>query len=253
MLREQFMLSKKMYYSYLLNFIDEYWRNIYLKFREKIRKTSILVMTINNVFYKAHIKTNRTTHTTSTDRTTHTTSTDRTTRTSHSAPSSDTTRPIHTSSSSDTTRPIHTPDQLETNKGNKSIPYDNLIHLIFRMKVVKIKDKKAIKINKNKVKNCLIFIKGMIAIRKDEAKYKAKDNLMNLVIKIKAKPDKIFIYSIKKALANAAYKSENKQIKHKGISYVKKLITENEKPKQKDKTKTKKTKKSAQLLSTKQC
>ena len=37
MLREQFMLSKKMYYSYLLNFIDEYWRNIYLKFREKIR------------------------------------------------------------------------------------------------------------------------------------------------------------------------------------------------------------------------
>ena len=60
MLREQFMLSKKLYYSYLLNFIDEYWRNIYLKFREKIRKTSMLVMTINNVVYKAHIKTNRT-------------------------------------------------------------------------------------------------------------------------------------------------------------------------------------------------
>ncbi|OUU29323.1 MAG: hypothetical protein CBB97_02560 [Candidatus Endolissoclinum sp. TMED37] len=227
MLREQFMLSKKMYYSYLLNFIDEYWRNIYLKFRERIRKTSMLVMTINNVFYKAHIKTNRT---------------NRTTRTSHSAPSSDTTRLIHTSSSSDTTRPIHTQDQLETNKGNKCIPYDNLIHLIFRMKVLKIKDKKAIKINKNKVKNCLIFIKGMIAIRKDKAK-KAKDNLMNLVIKIKAKPDKIFINSIKNLLANAAYKSENKQIKHKGIAMLVKLI-ECEKLKEKDKSKkTKKTKK----------
>ena len=192
MLREQFMLSKKMYYSYLLNYIDEYWRNIYLKFKEKIRKTSMLVMTINNVFSKAHIKTNRTTHTTSTDRTTHTTSTDRTThttstdrtthttstdrttRTSHSVPSSDTTRPIHTSSSSDTTRPIHTSDQLETNKGNKSIPYDNLIHLIFRMKVVKIKDKKAIKINKNKVKNCLIFIKRMIVIKKDKSNFLEK-------------------------------------------------------------------------------
>ena len=165
MLREQFMLSKKMYYSYLLNYIDEYWRNIYLKFKEKIRKTSMLVMTINNVFSKAHIKTNRTTHTTSTDRTT---------RTSHSVPSSDTTRPIHTSSSSDTIRPIHTPDQLETNKGNKSIAYDNLIHLIFRMKVVKIKDKKAIKINKNKVKNCLIFIKRMIVIKKDKSNFLEK-------------------------------------------------------------------------------
>ena len=172
MLREQFMLSKKMYYSYLLNYIDEYWRNIYLKFREKIRKTSMLVMTINNVFYKAHIKTNRT------NRTTHTTSTDRTTRTSHRAPSSDTTGPIHTQHQLETTSIIQSNLLLQTNKGNKCIPYDNLRHLIFRMKVVKIKDKKAIKINKNKVKNCHMFIKGMIALRKDKAK-KAKDKLMN--------------------------------------------------------------------------
>ena len=155
MLREQFMLSKKMYYSYLLNFIDEYWRNIYLKFREKIRKTSMLVMTINNVLYKAHIKANRTIQTE------HRTSTNGTTRIN---------RTSHTEHSSYTTRPIHTQHQLETNKGNKCIPYDNLRHLIFRMKVVKIKDKKAIKINKNKVKNCINLIKGMIALRKDKAK-----------------------------------------------------------------------------------
>ena len=158
MLREQFMLSKKMYYSYLLNFIDEYWRNIYLKFREKIRKTSMLVMTINNVLYKAHIKANRTIQT------------ERITQTEHITHTTRTSRP-----SSDTRLPIHTQDQLETNKGNKCIPYDNLRHLIFRMKVVKIKDKKAIKINKNKVKNCINLIKGMIALRKDKAKkHKAK-------------------------------------------------------------------------------
>ena len=168
MLREQFMLSKKMYYSYLLNFIDEYWRNIYLKFREKIRKTSMLVMTINNVLYKAHIKANRTIQT------------ERITQTEHITHTTRTSRP-----SSDTRRPIHTQDQLETNK--------------------------------------------------------AYDNLMNLVIKIKAKPDKIFIKSIKKALANMAFNSENKQIRHKGKIYAKKL------------TKTKKTKKSAKLPSTKQC
>ncbi len=180
MLREQFMLSKKMYYSYLLNFIDEYWRNIYLKFREKIRKTSILVMTINNLLYKAHIKTNRTIQT---ERITRTTSTERRTRTTRtSRPSSDTTRLLDT--------------ELLTNK--------------------------------------------------------AYDNLMNLVIKIKAKSDKIFIYSIKKILAHASYKSENKQIKHKGKIYAKKLIAKNQKPKQKDKTKTKKTK-AAQLPSTKLC
>ena len=170
MLREQFMLSKKMYYSYLLNFIDEYWRNIYLKFREKIRKTSMLVMTINNVFHKAHIKTNRTTSTDRTTSTNRTTSTDRTTRTSHSVPSSETTRPIHTQHQLETTSIIQSNLLLQTNKGNKCIPYDNLRHLIFRMKVVKIKDKKAIKINKNKVKNCLMFIKGMIALRKEKTK-----------------------------------------------------------------------------------
>ncbi len=175
------MLSKKLYYSYLLNYTDEYWRNIYLKFKEKIRKTSLLVMTINNVFYKAHIKTNRTIQTERITQTEHITHTTRTSR-----PSSDTRRLLDT--------------ELLTNK--------------------------------------------------------AYDNLMNLVIKIKAKPDKIFINSIKKALANTAFKSENKQIKHKGRIYAKKLITENEKSKQKDKTKkTKKTKKSkaAQLPSTKLC
>tara|TARA_B100000401_G_C52167784_1_gene421825 strand:- start:5 stop:520 length:516 start_codon:yes stop_codon:yes gene_type:complete len=171
------MLSKKMYYSYLLNFIDEYWRNIYLKFREKIRKTSMLVMTINNVLYKAHIKANRTIQTERITQTEHITHTTRTSR-----PSSDTRRLLDT--------------ELLTNK--------------------------------------------------------AYDNLMNLVIKIKAKSDKIFIYSIKKILANAAYKSENKQIKHKGTSYAKKLIAKNEKQKQKDKTKTKKTK-AAQLPSIKLC
>ena len=160
MLREQFMLSKKIYYSYLLNFIDEYWRNIYLKFREKIRKTSMLVMTINNVLYKAHIKANRTIQTERITQTEHITHTTRTSR-----PSSDTRRLLDT--------------ELLTNK--------------------------------------------------------AYDNLMNLVIKIKAKTDKIFIYSIKKILAHASYKSENKQIKHKGRIYAKKLIAKNEKPKQKDK------------------
>lgn len=182
MLREQFMLSKKMYYSYLLNFIDEYWRNIYLKFREKLRKTSMLVMTINNVFYKAHIKTNctnqteRITRTTSTERRTHIT------RTSHSEPSSDATRLLDT--------------EVLRNKGY--------------------------------------------------------DNLMNLVIKFKAKSDKIL-------LANVAYKSENKQIKKKGKAMLVKLIAEYEKPKEKDKTKkikkTKETKKSKgpQLPSTKLC
>tara|TARA_B100000212_G_C27156224_1_gene439686 strand:+ start:9 stop:566 length:558 start_codon:yes stop_codon:yes gene_type:complete len=169
MLREQFMLSKKMYYSYLLNFIDEYWRNIYLKFREKIRKTSMLVMTINNVLYKAHIKANRTIqteHRTSTNRTT------RINRTSHTEPSSDTTRPIHTQDQLETTSLIQTNLLLQTNKANKCIPYDNLRHLIFRMKVVKIKDKKAIKKNKNKVTNCIKIIKGMIALRKHKAKDK---------------------------------------------------------------------------------
>ena len=169
MLREQFLLSKKMYYSYLLNFIDEYWRNIYLKFREKFRKTTMLAMTINNVFHKAYIKTNRTTHTT------HTTSTEHTTRI---------TRTPQTEPSSDTTHPIHTEPQSETNKGNKCIPYDNLRHLIFRMKVVK-KDKKAIKINKNKVNNCINMIKGMIILREDKAKDKAKDNLRHLIFRMK--------------------------------------------------------------------
>ena len=165
MLREQFMLSKKMYYSYLLNFIDEYWRNIYLKFREKIRKTSMLVMTINNVLYKAHIKANCTIQTERITQTEHITHTTRTSR-----PSSDTRRLLDT--------------ELLTNK--------------------------------------------------------AYDNLMNLVIKIKAKPDKIFINSIKKALALTAYKSKNKQIKHKAKPMLVKLI-ECEKLKEKDKTKTKKT------------
>ncbi len=147
MLREQFMLSKKLYYSYLLNYTDEYWRNIYLKFKEKIRKTSLLVMTINNVFYKAHIKTNRTT------------------RTSHPNPSSDTTRQIDTNSSSDTTHPIDTEHPFETNKGNKSIPYDNLRHLIFIMKVkgskefvkiiINVLQKSAFKSKNKEIKNKL--------------------------------------------------------------------------------------------------
>ena len=52
MLRDQFMLSKKLYYSYLVNFVKEYWRNIYLKVKERIRKNSFLVMSINNLFHK---------------------------------------------------------------------------------------------------------------------------------------------------------------------------------------------------------
>ena len=55
--------------------------------------------------------------------------------------------------------------------------------------------------------------------------------------------NKIFINSIKNLLANAAYKSKNKQIKHKAKAMLVKLI-ECEKLKEKDKTKTKKTKKS---------
>ena len=54
LLRDNFLISKKLYYSYLLNFVDEYWRNIYLKFREKIRKNNLLVVNINNVFRKLY-------------------------------------------------------------------------------------------------------------------------------------------------------------------------------------------------------
>ena len=136
MLRDQFMLSKKLYYSYLLNYTDEYWRNIYLKFKEKIRKTSLLIMTINNVFYKARIKTNRTT------------SIDRTNRINR------TTRTSHTNSSSDTISLIDTEYPLEINKGNKCIPYDNLMNLVIKMKAkgsIKHIDKKFVTIIINRL------------------------------------------------------------------------------------------------------
>ena len=172
------MLSKKLYYSYLLNYTDEYWRNIYLKFKEKIRKTSLLVMTINNVFYKAHIKTNRTNRTNRTTRTSHTNPSSDITRPIDTNSSSDTTRPIDTNPSSDTIRPIDTNPSSDTNKGNKCIPYDNFMHL---------------------------------------------------VIKMKAKLDEKFINSIRTLLAKVAYKSKDKQLKHKGKAMLEKLITKERK------------------------
>ena len=187
MLRDQFMLSKKLYYSYLLNYTDEYWRNIYLKFKEKIRKTSFLVMTINNVLYKAHIKRNQT------DQINQCTSrmdayegilskmgvlqTNHRNERNERIPINDITRRSETEGPLDTTRIIKTEGRLDTNKGNKSIPYHNLMHLIIRMKIVKIKDKKAIKINRNKLKNSINFIKVMIAIRKDNKKKKNKKKI----------------------------------------------------------------------------
>ena len=53
------------------------------------------------------------------------------------------------------------------------------------MKVVKNKDKKAIKANRNIVKNCINMIKGMIVLRKDKAKDKAKNNLRHLIFRMK--------------------------------------------------------------------
>ena len=52
LLYEQYMTSKKLYYGYILNFIGEYWRNIYLKCKEKIRIRSMLVININNMIYR---------------------------------------------------------------------------------------------------------------------------------------------------------------------------------------------------------
>lgn len=151
-LRDQFMLSKKMYYSYLLNYVDEYWRNIYLKFKEKIRKTSMLVMTINNVLYKAHIKTNRINSTTHTSRTS------------------------HTNPSSDTTCLIDTEHPLETNKGNKCIPYDNLMNLVIKMKAkssIKPIDKKFV----------TIIINGLRKLASKSKNKKIKNKLKQLVEK----------------------------------------------------------------------
>lgn len=119
MLREQFLLSKKLYYGYLLNYINEYWRNIYLKFKEKIRKTSLLVMTINNVL-NSSIK-------------------------NKSRISS---KDINSSNG---------PKEMisrgkDINKGNKCIHYDNLMHLIIRMNVKNGSKKTIKKIKKNLAK-----------------------------------------------------------------------------------------------------
>ena len=131
MLRDQFMLSKKLYYSYLLNYTDEYWRNIYLKFKEKIRKTSMLVMTINNMFYKAHIKTNSTTPRERPNRTEHTVCTVRTTPRERRSGTSDAVR------SSDAISRIHIEPTSLTNKSNKCIRDDNFME---NVKGKKIKD-----------------------------------------------------------------------------------------------------------------
>ena len=52
MLKEQFNLSKKLYYDYLLNLMPKYWHNIYMKISLKYKDNYNNVLYINNIFQK---------------------------------------------------------------------------------------------------------------------------------------------------------------------------------------------------------
>ncbi|MBV20243.1 MAG: hypothetical protein CL870_03990 [Cytophagia bacterium] len=52
MLKDQFNLSRKLYYNYLLNLMPKYWHNIYMKLCIKFKENNNNVLYINNIFQK---------------------------------------------------------------------------------------------------------------------------------------------------------------------------------------------------------
>ncbi len=52
LLKEQYNLSKKLYFDYLLNLIPKYWRNIYVKILLTNNKFNNRILNLNNIFRK---------------------------------------------------------------------------------------------------------------------------------------------------------------------------------------------------------